>query len=440
MNKKTSNISYYAGGISILIAVVIFLLIYQKVEIAEDIPTTKEVFLAGHISEAHQKIIEKFNALHKGEISIKSVNLSFEKFATNERKELFARFLRSESDKIDIFSIDQIWVSRFAKWCEPLENHISYKERKQLLSYGLEACISDEHLVAVPTFIDIALMYYREDLLKKYLNQKEIDEIKNGSITWETFIKIGTRLKENTDNPYYVFQGKAYEGLVCSFIELLGSQGVTLYDNKKLQLNSLEAKKALHLLVDLIHKYKFTPEKVTGFEENRSYDLFIEEDAFFLRGWPNLGWHFEPDSTEKYKVRNIGKTYLPHFKNGKIAATFGGWNLMVSKFSKHKKEAIEFIKYCLSEELQLVMLEEGSFLPAIKKMYTDSLYIAKYPQLVFYREYFKHGIHRPVLKNYTKISEIISKYVNLALEKKMSVEEALETAQYKIENEIFSFN
>ncbi|MGD8781018.1 MAG: extracellular solute-binding protein [Ignavibacteria bacterium] len=439
MNKKSANISYYIGGILILTAAIIFLLIYQKVDFAEDIPTTTEIFLAGHISEAHHRMIDRFNSLHKGEILVKSVNLSFEKFATNERKELFARFLRSESDKIDVFSIDQIWVSRFSKWCEPLENHISYQERKQLLSYGLEACISDKHLVAVPTFVDIALMYYREDLLEKYLNQKDIDDIKNNSITWEKFIEIGTKLK-NTEKPYYVFQGKAYEGLVCSFIELLGSQGVTLYDNKKLQLDTPEAKKALNLLVDMIHKYRLTPEKITGFEENRSYDLFIEEDALFLRGWPNLGWHFEPDSLEKYKVKNIGKTYLPHFQDGKIAATFGGWNLMVSKFSKHKEEAIEFIKYCLSEEAQLIMLEEGSFLPTIEKMYTDSLYIMKYPQLAFYKEYFKHGVHRPALKNYTKISEIISRYVNLALGKKMSVEDALKVAQYKIEKEIFSFN
>lgn len=439
MNKKSTNIPYYIGGISILVAAIIFLLSYQKVDIAEDIPTTTEIFLAGHISEAHQKIIDRFNSLHKDKISVKSVNLSFEKFATNERKELFARFLRSESDKIDIFSIDQIWVSRFAKWCEPLENYITYEERKKLLSYGLEACISDEHLVAVPTFIDIALMYYREDLLKKYLNQADINVIKSGSITWEDFIEIGTKLN-TTGNPFYVFQGKAYEGLVCSFIELLGSQGVTLYDNKKLQLNTPESRKALSLLVDLIHRYKLTPAKVTSFEENKSYDLFIEEDALFLRGWPNLGWHFEPDSSERYKVKNIGKTYLPHFKDGKIAATFGGWNLMVSKFSKHKEAAIEFIKYCLSEESQLIMLEEGSFLPAIEKMYTDSLYLKKYPQLEFYKEYFQYGIHRPVLKNYTKISEIISRYVNLALQNKMPVEEALEAAQYKIENEIFSFN
>jgi multiple sugar transport system substrate-binding protein len=439
MNRKSTNIPYYIGGISILIAAIIFLLAYQRVEIAEDSSPTIEIFLAGHISEAHQKVIDNFNLLHEDKIIVKSVNLSFEKFATNERKELFARFLRSESDRIDIFSIDQIWVSRFANWCEPLENYISYEERQQLLRYGLEACISNEHLVAVPTFIDIALLYYREDLLKKYFDQKEIDEIKNNSITWEKFIEIGLRLK-SSDNPFYVFQGKAYEGLVCSFIELLSSQGTTLYDNKKLQLNTTESRNALKLLVDLIHKHKLTPEHVTTFEENRSYDLFIKEDAFFLRGWPNLGWHFEPDSTERYKVKNIGKTYLPHFAGGKIAATFGGWNLMVSKFSKHKEEAIKFVQYCLSEESQHIMLEEGNFLPVIEKMYNDSAYINNYPQLAFYKEYFKYGVHRPVLKNYTKVSEIISRYVNLALGKKMSVDEALKTAQYKIENEIFSFN
>ena len=438
MNTKFTNIPYYIGGVLLLAVATIFVLMYQKVDIADDSPTVTEIFLAGHISDAHQKIINNFNELHKNEIVVKSVNLSFEKFATNERKELFARFLRSESDKIDVFSIDQIWVSRFAKWCEPLENYFSYDERQKLLSYGIEACINDEHLVALPIFIDIALMYYRDDLIKKYLNREDVAKIKNNSLTWEEFIEIGINLKGKL--PYYIFQGKAYEGLVCSFIELLGSQGVTLYDNKRLQLTTPAAKKALRLLVDMVNKYKLTHEQITGFEEQKSYDLFIEQDALFLRGWPNLGWHFNPDSTEKQKVTNIRKAYLPHFKDGRIAATFGGWNLMVSQFSKHKEEAIKFIKYCLTEESQLIMFKEGGFLPTIKKAYTDPSYIKEYPHLKFYYQYFKYGVHRPVMENYTKISEILSKYINMVLTNKISVEEALQTAQNKIENEIFSFN
>lgn len=436
MRKTNPNTLYNIIGISILIATIIFLLIFQKVDFEDNLPQTTEIYLAGHISDAHQIIIDNFNELYKDKIVVKSVNLSFEKFATNERKELFARFLRSESDKIDIFSIDQIWTSRFAKWSEPLEDYLSYKERKSLLSYGIEACISDEHLIAVPTFIDIAVMYYREDLLEKYLGPKVFNDFKYNPITWEKFINIGVELKKNS-YPYYIFQGKAYEGLVCSFIELLASQGITLYDNKELQLNTPEANKALRLLVEMIHKYKLTPEDVTTFEEHKSYDSFINEDALFLRGWPNLGWHFKPDSSEEYKVKNIGKTILPYFENGKIAATFGGWNFMVSKFSKHKEEAVKFIKFCLTEQSQLTLFEEGRFLPTINKIYNDSTYIKKYPQLAFYKSYFKHGVHRPLLKNYTRISEIISRYINLALSKKMSVEQALKTAQEQIENEVY---
>jgi hypothetical protein len=45
-------------------------------------------------------------------------------------------------------------------------------------------------------------------------------------------------------HPFYTFQGKAYEGLMCGFIELIGSQNMTLYKNHKIQLQSSQAKKS----------------------------------------------------------------------------------------------------------------------------------------------------------------------------------------------------
>lgn len=432
---KYRDTYYYLGGLALLLPIAIFLIFSQKIVYNSDSPRIEEIYLAGHISNAHQSVIDNFNELNANKYIVKTVNLSFEKFSTNERKELFARFLRSESDKIDVFSIDQIWIPRFAKWAEPLESFIPYQLREELVSYGLEICIFDNHLIAVPLFMDIAVLYYREDLIIKYLGTDVINKLNTRPLSWEEFIGFGLALRKEKI-PYYIFQAKNYEGLMCSFIELLGSQGLTLYQNKNIQLSTPEAENALQLLVDLVHNYELTPEKVVEFEETKSYDYFIKNDALFLRGWPNLGWHFNPDSLEKEKIQYLRKTYIPYFNSKKVASIFGGWNLMVSKFSKNKKGSVEFIKYCLTEEAQRIMYDEGNFLPTIKNLYQDAEYVSANPELKFYREYFKSGIHRPFLKNYTQVSEIITKYLSQAISNKITVKEALHKAKLEISTDI----
>jgi multiple sugar transport system substrate-binding protein len=100
------------------------------------------IHYVSHISDAHQKVIDRFNKKYEGRIQIESINLPFEKFSTNERKELLARYLRSKSDRIDVFTVDQIWIPRFTKWSLSLDNYFNLDERKKLLDYGLETWLN----------------------------------------------------------------------------------------------------------------------------------------------------------------------------------------------------------------------------------------------------------------------------------------------------------
>ncbi|MGE5811942.1 MAG: extracellular solute-binding protein [Ignavibacteria bacterium] len=434
-SKQYSYYLYFFGGAILLIVVILLFSSLNNTKIISE-EDNNIIYLAGHISSAHKIAIEKFNKKQKGKIRVKTVDISFKKFNTDEHKELISRFLRSESDKVDIFLIDQVWVPRFAKWCEPLENYFSYAERNNILSRGLESCSDGKHLVAVPLYVDIALMYYRNDLLKKYSGYNTIKTRLDSSITWEEFIELGMKLKKD-GKPFYVFQAKAFEGLMCSFIELMASQGTTLYKNQILQLNTPSARKSLQLLVDLVHKHKLSPPEISIFEETHSYDYFIKNDGIFLRGWPNLDWHFAKDSPEGVKISNLVKTLPPHFKGEKKSFVLGGWNMMVSKFSNHKAESVEFIKYLLSEDTQKILFEVGEYIPANARLYEDIGYTSMNPELIFFKKIIDKGFHRPFLKDYTKISGIITTYANLAITNKLSVEEALLQAENKINADYF---
>ena len=102
---------------------------------------------------------------------------------------------------------------------------------------------------------------------------------------------------------------------------------------------------------------------------------------------------------------------------------------MVSKYSKNKSEVIEFIKYLLSDEVQKILYEVGGYLSIKSDIYSDTTFVKKHPELKFYNNLLKNGVHRPFSEKYTKCSDIIASYLNLAIQNQISVKEALGKAQ-----------
>lgn len=393
-----------------------------------------KIYFADYISPSLQKVINEFNEKYAGQIEVHTINLPFTKFSTNERKELLARYLRSKSERIDVFSVDQIWVPRFAKWGISMDKYFDPAEKEGLLNYALETCNYNDTLVAIPLYIDVALLYYRKDILGKLPDYKKIEAELDSSITWKQFIKLHDEMKAYS-NPFYLFQADDYEGLICSFSELMGEQNTPFIVNGKLKLNTPQARRAAQLLVDLVQKYKISPKQVVQFKEDPSYEYFLKKNGVFLRGWPSFGTHYQNDSTYKYVVKNIGKAPTPHFENSRSSSVYGGWNLMISQFSNHVPEAVKFVNYLISPEAQKQLYENGGYLPVNKSIYDDTEFVNEHPDLKFYERLLKHGYHRPFLERYTSISDILSYYLNEAIKGKISVDKALRTATEKVNSE-----
>lgn len=394
----------------------------------------KTIYFVDHISSAHQMVIDLFNQRYKGQIKVETINLSFEKFSTNERKELLARYLRSKNDRIDIFSVDQIWVPRFARWCVPLQKFMDSKEVSNIIPNALQTCYYKDTLVAVPLYIDIALMFYRDDLLKKFSDYNLTVNELSKSITWEKFIEL--HKKNNSKNPFYIFQADDYEGLLCTFTELMADQNNPMVSKDgKILINTPEGKKSLQLLVDLVNKYGVSPKDVSFLKENESFRYFAKNDGLFLRSWSSMLDDKVEYLTDEMRS-NLRMAPLPHFENTKSTSVYGGWNLMVSQFSEKIPEVIKFVRFLMSEESQKIMYEEGGYLPTNKKLYTDSVFVAKHKEINFFKELFKTGVHRPFMEGYTNVSDILSYYINSAIKGEISVDKALQEAELKIKEKI----
>ncbi len=384
---------------------------------------TKIIYYSDYITPAHTKLIEDFNAAYKGQIKVVSIDLPFSQFSTNERKELLARSLRSKSEKIDVFAIDIIWGHRFAKWAENLDKQFGKNYLDNIISPTKETCLYKDSLVAIPYVVDLGTMYYRDDILRKLPNYKELVNELNNSITWDKLIKLKKKFKDN--NSFYVFPAEDYEGLICSYIELVLNQNRDFFKSEKIDLTRKETRAALQQMYNMIYKNDLTPPIITDFTEHQCHEYYIQNNGVFLRSWPSFLSDYERFFKDSLQTKIYKRAPLPRFENTQSAAVLGGWNLMLAKTSKNKNEAIKFMKYLVSYESQKYLFEQNGYLPVLSEVYNNNDSDSTNEMLDYYLKQFNYAVHRPMREDYTRISDIISYYVHKTLKNEISLDDAL---------------
>jgi multiple sugar transport system substrate-binding protein len=417
--------NYYASALIIVLVIIGIGWQSSLLDFLKNGETNQPVklYYADNISPSHQFAIDEFNRLHKGKIEVVPVNLPFSKFSTNERKELLTRSLRSKSEKLDIFAVDLIWVPRFAKWCEPLDSYFSADEKRRLLGDAMRSCMFEGTLVAMPMYLDVGLMYYRWDIIRRLPDAAVIEKRLHGSITWEEMVHLRKRLGY-MNKPFFIFPAKDFEGLVCTYLELAVGYEPKFLKSNTFPILSSAAKKSLQMMVDFV-KNGTTPPEVADFDEFLCNTYMLDHDAVFVRSWPDFVQNFRITYNDTAKLKYIAKAPLPHFEGRSSTSVIGGWNLMVSKSSTKKAEAIEFIRFFQSEAIQRLIFERTGYLPAINSVYKDSVFLHSHNELIFLHQLLRRGFHRPALVDYTKYSDVISHFANLAIKQEISVDEAL---------------
>lgn len=424
---------YFFGGLLAFVILGLIIYLFDIYSIKSQQRHIQRIYYVDNISEAHQHLIDIFNKRHEGKIEVVPVNLPFDQFSTNERKVLLARSLRGRSEEIDIFAVDLIWVPRFARWAEPLDIYFPPSKRNSIIPEAMESCFHEDRFVSVPIYIDIGLMYYRKDLLRHFGDPKALEQRLGESITWEELIKLRSA-HPDYKQPFYMFAAQNFEGLVCSYIETLHSMDASIFEGDSVQLNIPASRKTLQLLVDMAGKLNFTPRDIVQFDEVNTYLYGLQNDAVMFRGWPGLIRQGVTADIPESVYQNLRRAPLPHFAGTKKSAVYGGWNLMVSKYSTKKSAAIKFIQFVLQPENQKRMFEMGGFIPVNQQVYRDERFISQYAELPFYRKLLDNGTHRPYVINYTQISDILSYYIQMAIKQEISVEDALAMATKDINN------
>ncbi len=236
-------------------------------------------------------------------------------------------------------------------------------------------------------------LYYRKDLLDKYGAKVPT--------TWAELADAAKLVMDkereagNPDMCGFVFQGNTYEGMTCNALEWVESNGggQIIEPDGIISINNQQAAAALEMAKGWVGT--ISPPGVLAYQEEEARGVWQTGNAVFMRNWPyaySLGNGEDSPIKGKFDV-----TTLPagSGEGARSAATLGGWNLAVSKYSEHPEAAIELVKWIASPEMQKYRALKTSNLPTIQALYDDADIAKEQPIIPRWKQVFLNAVPRP---------------------------------------------
>src|SRR6266478_532293 len=265
--------------------------------------------------------------------------------SARQRFALWKELLGTGASGPDVYGIDVIWPGTLNEYFIDLKpyfaNEISLQFPEIAASYTV-----DKKLVAMPYRADVGLLFYRTDLLRKY-------GYREPPRTWDELeimaarIQAGERAKGKKQFWGFVWQGAAH---------WVGS---------------------------------ISPPGVVGYREWDSLNVWVAGDAAFMRHWPSA---YVDSQAAGSPIRNKFDTaLLPGGKAGQVG-TLGGWGLAVSRFSAHRREALELVRYLTRRDLQVKRSRALSQPPTLPELYNLPEVLEPNPRFDLLSQAFRTGI------------------------------------------------
>jgi trehalose/maltose transport system substrate-binding protein len=257
-----------------------------------------------------------------------------------------ARNFSAKSSSFDVMMMDVVWPGAFAPYLVDLKPKLGKASKAHVAGIVQNDTVGGK-LIAMPWFGDYGILYYRTDLLKKYGYSAPPK-------TWTQLFAMAAKIqagekKTNDSFSGFVFQGNAYEGLTCDALEWIASAGGGhMIDNGKVTIDNKNARTILDGF--RVQLSKISPKDVTSYQEDQTANAFVSGNAAFARNWPYM-YSIAQGTDSKVKGK-FSVAVLPHGAKGGSVGTVGGWQLGVSKYSKHKDAAIEFVRYATSAAVE----------------------------------------------------------------------------------------
>ena len=345
-----------------------------------------------------------------------------------DRLSQYLQYLGGKSPDIDVYEIDVVWPASLQNHLVDLRPAVT-TETQAFLPQLIANDTVGSRLVALPYYLDLPLLYYRQDLLRKH-------GFKKPPRTWDELTTTAAVIQDAERNQGdgelwgYVWQGRAYEGLTCNALEWQVSDGggQIVGEDGAVEVDSPGAVGAMERAAGWVGT--ISPPGVTMYAEEEARQLFQTGHCVFMRNWP---YAFSlVNGAESPVAGKVSTAPLPAGSSGRTASTLGGGQLAVSKYSKHREGAIALVKFLTSARAQKLQALESSRLPTRTALYGDPEIGAAFPFMAAMRESLDSAVARPSNAtgiDYNEVSTYYFQHVHQVLTKEKSAAESMRSLQ-----------
>jgi len=357
-----------------------------------------------------KELADKYQVENKLQIDIERIP-----FSGTEQKILTALATRTTPD---IARVDLAFVPKLAKKGALAElDTLSGADSliQNIVPAALQSVMIDGKMYGVPDQVTCLALFYNKDLFRS----AGLDPDKPPK-TWDEFLAYAKRLTNEKEGIF----GFAMNNTLWWTLPFFYTFGADFIKDSKCALNTPEAIEAMKFKVSL-----YQTEKV---EAGAWKAGAVDPDMGFQSGKYamvlNGPWKIKTLTDMKI---NFGVGLIPSGK-AQTSTAIGGTDMVIFRNSKFIAEAFKFLCWLTSKDNQVIWSDRLGQIP-VHLGATPSVDTLKHPYLGVFIKQLETAHARPPLVNYSDIENAVNPEMELALNGKKTVEQALNDACAKMD-------
>ena len=296
--------------------------------------------------------------------------------------------LSSKSGEYDLISMDVVWAGEFAAagYLQTIDQLLMDKGWKPT-DFNAGSMDSGKYKgknYVLPYFPDLGFIYFRSDIV----SEEDAAALQSGNYTFDDFIAMGEKYKGEDGTKYaYAYQSKQYEGLTVNINEFSS--------------NWKDVEGGLKYMKEMMDK-GLTPEDILNYTEGETANALLNGETVFARNWPYVNGMLQ---SGEHDVKIDQVDYAPLPGGGSV----GGWIIGINSNSANPEGAEEFLAFIAGPEGQKINAIEGSYLPGFNALLEDAEVLESNKLLdnEGFQNALSNTISRPVVPNYSEVSDKI---------------------------------
>jgi len=391
--------------------------------VAQDKVTLNMISMAqaGMTPDEMNAVIVEFVALNP------NVEIVPEYVAYDALHDKIATGMAAGQSPFDIMLVDDIWFPEFAEagWLKDISADVPPEMLADSSPAAWDIVSYNGAQYGLPWLLDQLYFYYNADMLAAA-------GFDAPPTTWEEMLTQAQAMQEQgiAESPVVLALGQIEASITELVVFLYGAGGAFFDEAGAPVFNSPEAVAAVQWLVDGIASGLINPASTTYGEEDVRNTMSAGKAAFGVNWAYMLDLANNPD--ESTVAGQIQMAVMPVFQSGKdagieSASNNGSMGFGVSAGSEHSAEALAFIEYLTSKDVQKRYAAHVT--PLWTSLYADPELLAAQPVLLdMFAKQWPTAHVRPKVPYYIELSQTLQVALQEALIGAKSPQQALDGA------------